>query len=328
MQIMAYTPTIWSENDIITADKLNNIEEGIEENSLFLDLGEVELIPTDQEFSYTFTVPFPGGSLESESAMELMLNFLKNAGLYIHVKFPPGNVDGISFPLLFLKTGVITGVLYEICPSSEWYPYKFKGKITLDTSLNSSSYGMLQGFLQMEQEEEIIPSEEVFSFSKICDLGQISVGNIYPNEDNPAEQYSSGNPYGAGTINDYVYNSFTESLNNHKVTINSNDLNIKNYGMIKLSISGRFGSHWARPSYNLYNSKTNEAYGIGAPVNFSYYSSRFSSFIDESYILIESVIFEPSGTLIKDETEENSAYISGLLIYDTAKIPLSTNSST
>ena len=226
-----------------------------------------------------------------------------------------------TMPLLFLKTGNIEA-LYEIYPSSEWSPYKFKGKIIFGDS------GNLQGFLQMEQEEEIITPKEGFSFSKICDFGQISAGDIYPNKDNPAEQYSSGNPYGAGTISDYVYNSFTESLSNHKVTINSNDLNIKNYGMIKLSISGTFGSHWARPSYNLYNSKTNEAYGTGSgTVNFSYYSSRFSSFIDESYILIESVIFEPSGTLIKDETEENSAYISGLLIYDTAKIPL-TNSTT
>lgn len=318
MQIMAYTPTIWSENDIITAEKLNNIEEGIKENNLFLDLGEVELTSTDQEYSYTFTVPFPEELTETS-----ILNFLKKAGLYVHIKFPPGgSTEAPLFPLLFLKTGVVSGILYEIYPSSEWYPYKFKGKITFD------GFGSLQGFLQMEYEEETTLPEEVFSFSKICDFGQISAGDIYPNEDNPAEQYSSGNPYGAGTINDYVYNSFTESLSNHKVTINSNDLDINNYGMIKLSIAGTFGSHWARPSYNLYNSKTNEAYGVGSSVNFSYYSSRFSSFIDESYILIESIIFKPSGTLIKDETEENSAYISGLLIYDTAKIPLSTNSST
>ena len=332
---MAYTPTIWSENDIITAEKLNNIEKGIEENNLFLDLGEVELTSTDQEFFYTFTVPFPGGlSLEPDAASESALNFLKNAGLYIHVKFPPDSADGISFPLLFLKTGVITGVLYEIYPSSEWYPYKFKGKITLDTSLDSSSYGMLQGFLQMEMEQEEETPEEVFSFSKICDFGQISAGDIYLNEDNPSKMYYLGNAYAAGTIKDYAYNSFTESLSNHKVTINSSDLNITNYGVIKLSLSGYTEfDDWTRPSYYLYKSKINEAYGTGANTEFSFYSSKIVSTstlgsIDETFLLIESIIFKPSSALVKDETEENSAYISGLLIYDTAKIPLSTNSTT
>lgn len=42
---MAYTPTIWNENDIITAEKLNNIESGI--SDLVLDLGEVELTIND-----------------------------------------------------------------------------------------------------------------------------------------------------------------------------------------------------------------------------------------------------------------------------------------
>ena len=36
---MAYTPTIWNENDIITAEKLNKIESGI--SDLVLDLGEI-----------------------------------------------------------------------------------------------------------------------------------------------------------------------------------------------------------------------------------------------------------------------------------------------
>lgn len=38
---MSYTPTVWNENDIITADKLNNIESGIDD--LILDLGSIEL---------------------------------------------------------------------------------------------------------------------------------------------------------------------------------------------------------------------------------------------------------------------------------------------
>ena len=43
---MAYTPTIWNENDIITAQKLNNIESGI--SDLVLDLGEVELTTVNE----------------------------------------------------------------------------------------------------------------------------------------------------------------------------------------------------------------------------------------------------------------------------------------
>ena len=38
---MSYTPTIWNENDIITAEKLNNLESGIDD--LILDLGQIEL---------------------------------------------------------------------------------------------------------------------------------------------------------------------------------------------------------------------------------------------------------------------------------------------
>lgn len=38
---MAYTPTIWNENDIITAEKLNNIENGISDLDNVLDLGEI-----------------------------------------------------------------------------------------------------------------------------------------------------------------------------------------------------------------------------------------------------------------------------------------------
>lgn len=38
---MSYTPTVWNENDIITAEKLNNLESGIDD--LILDLGQIEL---------------------------------------------------------------------------------------------------------------------------------------------------------------------------------------------------------------------------------------------------------------------------------------------
>ena len=40
---MSYTPTVWNENDLITADKLNNLEIGVKETPSFLDFGEVEL---------------------------------------------------------------------------------------------------------------------------------------------------------------------------------------------------------------------------------------------------------------------------------------------
>lgn len=54
---MAYTPTIWNENDIITAEKLNNIENGVSEVG-----GVYELELTEEELNQatlaTSTSPF------------------------------------------------------------------------------------------------------------------------------------------------------------------------------------------------------------------------------------------------------------------------------
>ena len=47
---MSYTPTIWNENDIITAEKLNNLESGIDD--LILDLGEVNLTVDEENNRY------------------------------------------------------------------------------------------------------------------------------------------------------------------------------------------------------------------------------------------------------------------------------------
>ena len=60
---MSYTKTTWSENDIITADKLNNIEEGISQsNSIY----EIEL--TEEEFEQLQT-----GTLEKNITEEVYL---------------------------------------------------------------------------------------------------------------------------------------------------------------------------------------------------------------------------------------------------------------
>ena len=47
---MSYTPTVWNENDIITAEKLNNLESGIDD--LILDLGEVSLTVNENDNRY------------------------------------------------------------------------------------------------------------------------------------------------------------------------------------------------------------------------------------------------------------------------------------
>ena len=61
---MAYTKTTWSENDIITAEKLNNIEEGVSQsNSVY----EIEL--TEEEFS-----SFASGNYTSDSPLTKVLN--------------------------------------------------------------------------------------------------------------------------------------------------------------------------------------------------------------------------------------------------------------
>lgn len=61
---MSYTKTTWNNNDIITADKLNNIEEGVSQsNSIY----EIEL--TEEEFS-----SFASGNYTSDSPLTKVLN--------------------------------------------------------------------------------------------------------------------------------------------------------------------------------------------------------------------------------------------------------------
>lgn len=70
---MAYTPTIWSENDIITAEKLNNIEEGID-NTL-------EISVSGEEFNQALTE-----GLIIEDSSDLLEKYLKNNIKYIKLK--------------------------------------------------------------------------------------------------------------------------------------------------------------------------------------------------------------------------------------------------
>ena len=52
---MAYTKNTWTQNDLITADKLNNIEEGISDTSVFYLTLPAEAISSSEEYTKNLT---------------------------------------------------------------------------------------------------------------------------------------------------------------------------------------------------------------------------------------------------------------------------------
>ena len=99
---MAYTPTIWSENDIITAEKLNNIENGIGNLRDFYDIGELTVIDFP---SYTSKV-----MIEKELTEEQFLEIKEKEAIKGFIKvnntpFPDSNTIDIPFESSTFITG-------------------------------------------------------------------------------------------------------------------------------------------------------------------------------------------------------------------------------
>lgn len=97
---MSYTPTVWNENDIITADKLNNLESGIDD--LILDLGQVEL-----------TIEEDGAKIGAIYLDEIQVNKIKNENLIgVKVTLPAQNNSFNYIDCILQKVGMIEGSPY------------------------------------------------------------------------------------------------------------------------------------------------------------------------------------------------------------------------
>ena len=65
---MAYTPTEWETGDVITAEKLNNMEQGIEDTSLFCDKKTFYyVLSASQTQQGAFTLTLAQGSAEPDN---------------------------------------------------------------------------------------------------------------------------------------------------------------------------------------------------------------------------------------------------------------------
>lgn len=115
---MSYTPTEWQTGDTITAEKLNNMESGIENaNEPFL----VTLTPTAQDFSGTMDKTVGEINAAYEAGRKIVFRVYTSATTYIEVEcitrgrnvnegnYPSFNAYVIDVPnsvLVYMYTGV------------------------------------------------------------------------------------------------------------------------------------------------------------------------------------------------------------------------------
>lgn len=93
---MSYTPTNWQAGDTITAEKLNNMENGIENaNNPFL----VTLTPTAQDYSGTMDKTVAEINEAYESGRKIVFRFMVNSTDYIDALCTTrGPVGGWDYP--------------------------------------------------------------------------------------------------------------------------------------------------------------------------------------------------------------------------------------
>lgn len=134
---MAYTPTIWSDNDIITAEKLNNIENGIGNLRDFYDIGELTVINFP---AYTSKV-----MIEKELTEEQFLEIKEKEAIkgFIKVNNPPFS-DSNTIDIPFESSTFITGAgadFGEFINFSFYIKHSlFFGEISISLMIISNSY--------------------------------------------------------------------------------------------------------------------------------------------------------------------------------------------
>lgn len=92
---MSYTPTNWQRGDTITAEKLNNMESGIENaNEPFI----VTLTPTAADFSGTMDKTVAEINAAYEAGRKIVYKVMENATSYIMVDCSAQYFDGHVYP--------------------------------------------------------------------------------------------------------------------------------------------------------------------------------------------------------------------------------------
>lgn len=207
---MAYTPTIWSENDIITAEKLNNIEGEIYNNSVnTLNLGDwidlSEYIPeedfnTSLEKGLSIVV-----SLDKEHELVSFLkdNFEKNYN--INLCFNLDETNGTTMSFLFKE--IQNTKMFE----SELGAYYKTFSLDLNNFISTPLQGALQFILY---EGSALPSDipslmlYVFIKADFFSIGILSEEDLNNQEvlQGTFEFELEENPYTKGMMNPFSQN--------------------------------------------------------------------------------------------------------------------------
>lgn len=92
---MSYTPTQWQTGDTITAEKLNNMESGIENaNEPFI----VTLTPTAQDFSGTMDKTVAEINAAYEAGQKIVFRVYTSATMYMEIDCTYRASDGHEYP--------------------------------------------------------------------------------------------------------------------------------------------------------------------------------------------------------------------------------------
>lgn len=147
---MSYTPTVWNENDIITAEKLNNLESGVDD--LILDLGQIEL--TIEEGNSK------GGII---SLNENQVNKIKNENLIgVKVTLPVQNNSFDYIDCILQKVGMIEDSPY-------FYFYQAIGSDSLNLNINIT--GVYLEYNEITAFQIIYYDLKAIEDSSIIDIG-------------------------------------------------------------------------------------------------------------------------------------------------------------
>ena len=122
---MAYTPTEWKKGDKITAEKLNNIEQGIETSVHIFDATNIQpfdgLIKTDVNFEAATAYPVPSYALQPNAEF-----FIDDGGS----KY----LEYLEFRTTTASAGAVSPSYY-VLPVGTVYRSHWNGNIYYDESI-------------------------------------------------------------------------------------------------------------------------------------------------------------------------------------------------
>lgn len=119
---MAYTPTVWQNGDVITAEKLNNIENGIENSNSTL------IVTEDSEYALDKTYTEIKTAINNGTPVYVKTSFTENtAALYpITTVAEDGGSYGVGGITIDITTFEPTVIMF-ITDSENGYPVESNG---------------------------------------------------------------------------------------------------------------------------------------------------------------------------------------------------------